>query len=84
MKTLADLRPGEIGTLVELRVSRPVAERLGELGLLPGARVEMRFEGPVHRDPIAIFVRGSVLALRRSEASEILVDDVRPAAREAT
>ena len=56
-------------------VSAPELERrLLELGFVEGARVEVLHEGPVGRDPIAVRVNDTTIALRRREAMAILVD----------
>jgi ferrous iron transport protein A len=47
--------------------------RLLELGFVEGAEVEVLHEGPMGRDPIAVRVNDSTIALRRREAMAILV-----------
>jgi ferrous iron transport protein A len=54
----------------------PAAElerRLLELGIVEGATVEVLHEGPVGRDPIAVRVNNTTIALRRREAMTIFV-----------
>jgi ferrous iron transport protein A len=54
----------------------PAAEierRLLELGFVEGAMVEVLHEGPVGRDPIAVRVNNTTIALRRREAMAIHV-----------
>ena len=48
--------------------------RLLEMGFVEGARVEIRHHGPMGRDPIAILVDHTLVALRRVEANAILVE----------
>jgi ferrous iron transport protein A len=43
------------------------------MGLLEGAEVELVHEAPVSRDPIAVRARGTLIALRRSEANLVRV-----------
>jgi ferrous iron transport protein A len=50
-----------------------VERRLLELGFVEGARVEILHEGPLGRDPIAVRVNNTTIALRRREAMAILV-----------
>jgi ferrous iron transport protein A len=50
--------------------------RLLEMGFVEGARVEIRHHGPMGRDPIAILVDHTLVALRRVEANAILVEPV--------
>jgi ferrous iron transport protein A len=47
--------------------------RLLELGFVEGATVEILHEGPLGRDPIAVRLDGTTIALRRREAMAIFV-----------
>jgi ferrous iron transport protein A len=47
--------------------------RLLELGFIEGAEVTVLHEGPVGRDPLAVRVNGTTIALRRQEAMAIFV-----------
>lgn len=47
--------------------------RLLEMGFVEGARVEIRHEGPIHRDPIAVKVDDATVAIRRRDAEAIIV-----------
>ena len=47
--------------------------RLLELGFIEGADVTVLHEGPVGRDPLAVRVNGTTIALRRREAMAIFV-----------
>ncbi len=51
-----------------------IARRLMELGFIHGALVEVRHHAPFTADPIAVMVRGMVVALRRYEAMRIRVE----------
>ena len=51
-----------------------IGRRLMELGFIPGSIVEVRHEAPLTRDPLAVLVRGMVVALRRYEAERIMVE----------
>ncbi len=75
---LGDLKKGEKGSIVEvgnIYSSQELIKRLLQMGLLEGARVEVMHEAPFGGDPMAVKVRGSLIALRRSEADliEVLV-----------
>ena len=56
--------------------------RLLEMGLVEGAKVEIRHQGLIRRDPIAVRINGyATFALRRREAGAIFVTaSVDPAA----
>jgi ferrous iron transport protein A len=47
--------------------------RLIELGFVEGAEIKILHEGPIGRDPIAVRINGTTIALRRREAMAILV-----------
>lgn len=48
--------------------------RLLEIGFVEGAGVEVVHEGLFGRDPIAVRINETIVALRRREASAILVE----------
>lgn len=76
-KKLGELKVGERGLIVSVGESGAIGEdltrRLLEIGLLEGSLVELVHEAPFGSDPIAVRVRGALIALRRSEANEIQV-----------
>jgi ferrous iron transport protein A len=57
------------GSLPAIELER----RLLELGFIEGADVTVLHEGPVGRDPLAVRVNGTTIALRRREAMAIFV-----------
>jgi ferrous iron transport protein A len=74
---LGELNPGAVAKILTVG-AKPGCEadlvrRLMEMGLLEGAEVEVLHQAPFGGDPLAIRVRGSVVALRRSEANYIEV-----------
>lgn len=76
VRRLGELAVGESGTITRVRTAGDGAEgtsgdigrRLLEMGFLEGARVELAFAAPFGGDPIAVRVRGALIALRRAEA----------------
>ncbi len=76
---LGELKPGERARVVGMTAGvATVMRRLMELGLLEGAQVELVHQAPFGGDPIAIRVRGALIALRRAEANllEVRVEEV--------
>jgi ferrous iron transport protein A len=73
--TLDTLPTGLQARIVELTGDDPVTVRLGEMGLLLGEPIEVLGMAPL-RDPMAILIRGSRLALRRRDAARIRVEPV--------
>jgi Fe2+ transport system protein FeoA len=63
---------GAQARVVRMEGDGPVAKRLMEMGIVPGAPVSVVRSAPLG-DPIEIRVRGYHLALRRSEARTITV-----------
>ena len=84
---LGDAEVGFRGHIQELAVKAagtglPDAElerRLIELGFVEGASVELLHQGLFGRDPIAVRVAHTTIALRRREAMAILVSAEPPA-----
>ena len=76
-KYLGELNPGAAGKIISVGMnsdcSADLARRLLEMGMLVGARVEVLHQAPFGGDPLAIRVRGSIIALRRNEANHIEV-----------
>jgi ferrous iron transport protein A len=52
----------------------PLSTRLMAMGLLEGEKVEVVHEAPFGKNPLAIRVRGSLIALRRQEANHVEVE----------
>lgn len=69
---LTKLQSNEEGIVLELPRDERVANRLREMGLLPGTTIMFVRRAPLG-DPIEIRLRGYSLSLREKEAVEILV-----------
>jgi ferrous iron transport protein A len=71
---LGRLRKGDRGLIVHVKSREPgLAERLMSMGILEGCEFEVTHEAPFGKDPIAVRVRGGVIALRRGEANGVEV-----------
>lgn len=66
-KTLAELSPGERGTVARVDGDPTLAQQLGELGLIPGVEVELVRVAPLG-DPLELSLMGYHLSLRRADA----------------
>ncbi|MEY4065432.1 MAG: hypothetical protein RIR26_1640 [Pseudomonadota bacterium] len=75
VKLLKDLKKNSAATILDVRSGHPLSERLLEMGLVAGERVEILHEAPLSRDPIVVFCCGTRLALRRNEAELVTVDE---------
>ena len=70
LHTLDQLPIGESAVVHRIDCQRRVGSRLMEMGLLPGARVEMVRRAPFG-DPLEIRLRGYLLSLRSADAAEV-------------
>lgn len=69
---LTDLKQGERGMIASF-FSSDLELKLMEMGCIPGEFVVVEQVAPLG-DPISIRVSGYLLSLRRSEASEIIIE----------
>lgn len=69
---LTALAPGQSGEVVCVHPGAPLRQRLLDLGLVPGTRVDVLFCSPLG-DPVAYRVRGAVVALRAAVARWVTV-----------
>ena len=81
VRTLSDLRQGDEGVLDRLEVAGDVAQRLMELGFLPGVRVTAWRPAP-GGDPMIFRVDGSEVALRRGTARCLILSNSAQAGEE--
>ena len=73
MRTLSDLRPGIPARVVRIHGGGALRLRILELGLTPGAALQVRKIAPLG-DPIEILVRGYALSLRKADAALVEVE----------
>jgi ferrous iron transport protein A len=71
--TLDQLHAGQKARIRQLRSAGSIRRRLLDLGLVPGTPIERIMASPAG-DPICFRVRGTMLALRASDAAEVAVD----------
>ena len=72
-KTLREMKIGESGKVVSVTGSGDVKRRIIDLGITPGASILLKKYAPLG-DPMEIRVRGYSVALRKSEAVNIIVE----------
>ena len=68
--TLNELKPGACGKIC---ACNGIAERLCEIGILPGSMVEVVRVAPLG-DPIAVKIKDCQVAIRRSVATQIDIE----------
>ena len=71
--TLDQLKPGQCATILNLTSTGLDRRRMMDLGLLPGTQIAVEMRSPLG-DPIAYNVRGTVIALRNTQARDIMVE----------
>src|SRR5512137_737709 len=71
-RPLSDLAPTARGTVQAIGGARALRQRLLDMGVVPGAEVEVVRVAPLG-DPVEYRVRGYRLSLRRTEAVWVLV-----------
>lgn len=68
MRTASELNFGEIGIISEIDHSHPSSKRILEHGFTPGQVIEL-VNKSTFNDPIAFSIRGTLIAIRKSEAA---------------
>lgn len=71
--TLAGLKPGQRGRVLESRCPPELALRLEDLGLTEGMEIACLHRSPAG-SPAAYAIRGAAVALRREDAALIRVE----------
>ncbi len=69
---MSELQKGESGIVIEINTKGLMRQRLMEMGLTRGVEVKFLRKG-AFGDPTSYLIRGTVIALRKEEASEIKV-----------
>lgn len=72
-KTLRQMKIGESGKIIEVNGSGDVKRRMIDLGITPGVYILLKKYAPLG-DPMEVRVRGYNVALRKSEAENIVVE----------
>lgn len=73
---LTDLRkntPAQVAAVEDQRPQDPVSGRLRDLGFVAGEAVQVVALGPVGADPLVVRIGSTRFALRRAEASRVIV-----------
>ena len=70
---LSDLKKGEKAVITKINCSSRLTKTLESLGVVKGVNVTMIRKAPMG-DPIELSIFGSIIALRRMDAKNILVE----------
>lgn len=71
---LYDIKPGQHATVKALLSQRDMRRRLMDLGLTPGTKVECVGRSPFG-DPGAFLIRGAVIALRKKDCQQVIIEN---------
>lgn len=74
---LSETQSGCFAEVISLAegVSSALQQRFMDIGILKGEQVEVMHRAPFGRSPIAVRVRGTIFALRESDARLIVVEE---------
>ena len=70
--TLSNLKKGEICRIKSITAEDKIKQRLYDIGMIPGTAVKC-LQKSMFGDPTAYLIRGTVIALRKQNSSEIFV-----------
>ena len=71
--TLNEVKPGQECRVVRVTVEGAVGQRLMDMGVITGTRIKVVRNAPL-MDPFDIYVKGSFLAVRRSDVKGVEVE----------
>lgn len=75
MKTLQDAKIGDTVKVQKLAGTGAIKRRLMDMGITKGVEIYLRKVAPLG-DPLEVTLRGYELSLRKSEAENVLVEEV--------
>ena len=75
MRTLRDIKVGELATVVKVYGEGAIRRRIMDMGITKGVTIYVRKVAPLG-DPIEVKVRGYELSLRKEDAAQIEVKEV--------
>ncbi|MCW8849370.1 MAG: metal-dependent transcriptional regulator, partial [Melioribacteraceae bacterium] len=73
-RTLIDLKPGEIGEVLNVSPNcrGQQRRRLLDFGIVPGSSISLHMSSPLN-DPTAYLVKETIVALRKNQANKVLI-----------
>ena len=70
---LRQLVPGQTANITKITAHGELGRRIRDMGLVPGTFVQVIGKAPL-RDPVALRLEGTTIALRNSEADYVSVE----------
>lgn len=74
MSNLNDIKINCSAVIIRLDCEGKVRQRFFDLGIFKGVEIKVKAYAPLF-DPIIIEVKGSLMAIRRSDAKKIIIDN---------
>jgi ferrous iron transport protein A len=71
--TIADLETGDKAIIIKVNLNHPSSYRILEYGFTPGQNIEI-VNKSIFNDPIAVSLRGTLIAIRKNDAKCIEVE----------
>lgn len=72
MRTASDMKIGEKAIIKDIDNSHYSSHRILEIGFTPGQEIQL-VSSSLFNDPIALSIRGSIIAIRKSDARCIII-----------
>ena len=72
-KKLSEFSVGDKGVICEVAGEGRVRRRLFDMGVTPGAEVQLRKKAPLG-DPLEVRLRGYTLTMRKNEAEQVTME----------
>lgn len=73
--SLDQLRISEFGLVKDISPDSKMRRRLQDIGIIKGTKVQC-LQKSLFGDPIAYLIRGAVIAIRKEDAQDILVETI--------
>ncbi|MEG2351678.1 MAG: FeoA family protein [Bacilli bacterium] len=73
--TLDKLQVNKEGKIINIKNTSNVRRRLLDLGMIKESKIKALYHSPFN-DPVAYLIRGTVIALRKEDAKNILISCV--------
>ncbi len=73
---LNSLGKGQYAKVVKVKAEGFTKRRLNELGIIPDTLIYFIRRSPLG-DPVAFYVRGSAVAIRKTDLNNIIIDDIK-------
>jgi ferrous iron transport protein A len=72
MKNASELKIGDRAIIIDIDNSHPSFRRILEIGFTPGQEIEL-ISSSIFNDPLAFSLRGTLIAIRKTEARCIII-----------